>query len=71
MRALIGQPCSTLRAKPEVLAIDGGDNHGIVTLGSDCRGNFKIPGESYLGSCPHRPRAERLAALQTWIAERG
>jgi hypothetical protein len=71
VQALIGHAGSTLRAKLEVITVHAGDKHGLVTLGNDCCCNFKIDGETYCNSCPHRPREERLAALQAWIAERG
>jgi hypothetical protein len=70
VRALISQAGSTLRAKPEVIALRAGEKRGLVALGNDCCCNFRIAGETYCNSCPHRPRAERIAALQAWIAER-
>jgi hypothetical protein len=42
----------------------------VSMLGSDCCANFKIPGETYCSTCPHRPRQERIEALQSWLAER-
>lgn len=71
VQALIGHAGSPLRAKPEVMMVHAGDKRGLVMLGSDCCCNFKIDGATYCNSCPHRPREERLAALRSWIAERG
>lgn len=71
VQALIGHADSMLRAKPEVIALQAGEKRGLVTLGNDCCCNFKISGEAYCNSCPHRPREERIAALRAWIAERG
>jgi hypothetical protein len=70
VRALIGHAGATLRAKPEVASVHAGEKSGLVVLGSDCCCNFKIAGETYCSSCPHRSREERLAALQAWIAQR-
>ena len=70
VQALIGNPDSLLRAKPEIILIDAGEQCGLGLLGNDCCSNFKLAGESYSSTCPHRPRQERLAALQTWLAER-
>ena len=70
VQALIGQASSTLRARPEVFAVQVGDKSGLIVLGHDCCRNFKIAGEAYCNSCPHRPREERVAALEAWIADR-
>lgn len=70
VQALVGDPHSPLRANPEISAIQAGDHHGLVMFGSDCCTNFKIPGETYCGGCPHRPREEREASLRSWIQER-
>lgn len=70
VQALIGEPQALLRAKPEIVMIPRGDGSALATLGSDCCFNFKLAGASYCGVCPHRPREERLAALEASFAER-
>ncbi len=70
MRQLIGTADSPLRACPEVIALTSGSLRHVVMLGSDCCTNFNIPGEAYCATCPHRPRQERLDAMQSWLAER-
>jgi hypothetical protein len=70
VQALIGDPGFALRARPEIITIAGDGGSGLGVLGSDCCCNFKIPGERYCNTCPHRSREERLAALTAWIAER-
>jgi hypothetical protein len=46
-----------------------GEKQRLALLGSDCCVNFRIPGEDYCSTCPHRPREERINVLQTWLAE--
>jgi hypothetical protein len=70
VRALIGDPGFALRARPEIIMIAGDGGSGLAMLGSDCCCNFKLAGERYCDTCPHRSREERLAALAAWIAER-
>lgn len=68
--ALIGEPASLLRAKPEVLALTADGQRGLVLLGDDCCCNFRLDGEDYCDNCPHQPREVRIAALRQWIATR-
>jgi hypothetical protein len=68
--ALIGEPTSPLRAKPEILALAAQERRGLAMLGNDCCCNFRLPDADYCDNCPHRPREERLAALREWIATR-
>lgn len=68
--ALIGEPGSALRAKPEILSLAANGVTGLGMLGDDCCFNYKLAGEGYCDSCPHRSREERIAALKSWIAER-
>ncbi|MDQ2654364.1 MAG: hypothetical protein M3Z20_15125 [Chloroflexota bacterium] len=67
---LIGSASSPLRARPEIIMLASGAMQHVSMLGSDCCTNFKIPGETYCATCPHRPRQERIEALQSWLAER-
>lgn len=70
LQALIGEPETPLRARPEVIMLTSGPTQQLSLLGNDCCVNFRIPGESYCTTCPHRPRQERIDALQAWLAER-
>lgn len=67
---LIGSAGSPLRARPEIIMLTSGGQQQVGLLGSDCCTNFKIPGEAYCSTCPHRPRHERIEAMQSWLAER-
>jgi hypothetical protein len=67
---LLGDASSPLRARPELIMLSSGAMQHVSMLGSDCCTNFKIPGETYCSTCPHRPRQERIEALQSWLAER-
>ncbi|MFT4038546.1 MAG: (2Fe-2S)-binding protein [Thermomicrobiales bacterium] len=62
--ALLGDPASPLRAHPELVETTG--QFGL--LGHDCCAMYRLPGQPYCATCPHRPRADRLAALQAWLA---
>ena len=70
VQALLGDPHSPLRAHPEVIGspvrASGKERLGI--LGSDCCCMYRLSGQPYCATCPHRPRAERIAALQGWLA---
>jgi FhuF-like iron-sulfur protein len=68
LRTFIGQPGIPLRARPEVIMLRSGEKQRLALLGSDCCVNFRIPGEDYCSTCPHRPREERIDVLQTWLA---
>lgn len=68
--ALIGEASSPLRAKPEIIVLTAGHLRGLGMLGKDCCANFKIPGEPYCDSCPHRPRQERIESMEAWLRER-
>ena len=67
---LIGSAGSPLRARPEIIMLTSGATRHVSMLGNDCCTNFKIPGETYCSTCPHRPRQERIAAIESWLAER-
>ncbi|MFT4039064.1 MAG: hypothetical protein QM692_12840 [Thermomicrobiales bacterium] len=66
VQTLIGTPGVPLRAKPEVITLHAAGRPRLMLLGDDCCTNFKIPGETYCESCPHLPREQRIASLQTW-----
>lgn len=69
LQAFVSQPDIPLRARPEVIMLRSGKQQRLALLGSDCCVNFRIPGEEYCSTCPHRPREERIDVLQTWLAE--
>lgn len=68
LRSFIDVSSSPLRARPEVIMLRSGEREHLGLLGNDCCVNFRIPGETYCTTCPHRPREERIAALQSWLA---
>jgi hypothetical protein len=67
--ALLCQPDSPLRAKPDLALIEANGRRRLFLIGSTCCENFKRPGEGYCNNCPHRQREERLDALREWVAE--
>lgn len=69
VQELVGGASELLRARPEVIMLRSGDAQRLALLGRDCCVNFRIPGESYCTTCPHRPRQERIDALLAWFAE--
>jgi hypothetical protein len=70
VQALVGDAASPLRAHPEIIAPP--NREGVINrlgiLGSDCCCMYRLPDQPYCATCPHLPRAERIAALQTWLA---
>jgi hypothetical protein len=69
VQALLGDTSSPLRANPEILTApdqDGGTGR-LGILGSDCCCMYQLPDQPYCATCPHRPREDRIAALQAWL----